>query len=76
MFSSNRCATNSEASLVSSSISIANSSPPSRAVVSARARSAREAPCDDPDHLVARLMPQRVVDRLEVVEVEEEDGER
>ena len=40
------------------------------------ARGTREAPCDDPDHLVACLMPQRVVDGLEVVKVEEEDGER
>ena len=29
----------------------------------------------DPQHLVASLVPERVVDVLEVVDVDEEDGE-
>ena len=56
---------------------IANSSPPTRAIVSAR-RGSQDASrrADGREQPVARDVPEAVVDRLEVVEVEEEHGDR
>ena len=50
----------------------ANSSPPSRAAVSPERTHARHATSYLGEHLVADRMTERVVDRLEVVEVEEQ----
>ncbi len=55
---------------------IANSSPPSRATVSPSPDRAADALRDDPEQLVADRMAERVVDALEVVEVEIEHRHR
>ena len=57
------------------SASTANSSPPNRAAVS-RSRAVREALGDVPQQLVAGGVPERVVDGLEVVEVDEQHREK
>ena len=57
-----------------SSSSTANSSPPKRAAVSRAADAARRAGGDLEQHLVPGGVAEAVVDRLEVVEVEEDDG--
>jgi hypothetical protein len=52
-----------------------NSSPPRRATVSPGRRQVFEAARDADEQLVADHVAERVVDYLEAVEVEEEDGE-
>ena len=59
-----------------SSRSSANSSPPSRAAVSPARMHAVQAPGDLHEHLVAGHVAERVVDVLEVVEIEQQDGAR
>ena len=53
--------------------STANSSPPNRAIRSVRSRSGAQPDRDVPEQQVAGVVAERVVDRLEVVEVEERD---
>ena len=61
---------------LSPSIRTANSSPPNRATVSL-ARIGAPQPLADPDHqLVPDRVPEGVVHRLEVVEVDEQQGQR
>ena len=54
----------------------ANSSPPRRARMPAPARRGLQAPGDLDQHAVAELVPERVVDGLEVIEVEQQHGAR
>ncbi len=61
---------------VESSIRMANSSPPSRATVSAARAQERKRSAASDQQLVALAVPEAVVDLLEVVEVEEEHGDR
>ncbi len=59
-------------SALASGSRIANSSPPSRATASELRRRVAQEVGDGHDQLVAGLVPERVVDCLEVVEVEHE----
>ena len=59
-----------------SSVTMTNSSPPKRAVVSPAAHLRLEPPGDDREHLVAERVAERVVDRLEGVEVAEQHRAR
>ena len=61
---------------VASSSRIANSSPPSRAPVSAARRQSLQPLADLAEHEVAGRVAERVVDRLEVVEVHEQHRHR
>ncbi len=58
-----------------SSIKMANSSPPKRAAVSVVPHSLEQTNGDLLQHLVAGRVAEAVVDRLEVVEVEEDHGD-
>ena len=58
-----------------SSISTANSSPPSRATVSSTRTAERIRATDLVEQLVAGGVPEQVVDALEAVQVAEQDGE-
>ena len=60
---------------MTSSMRMMNSSPPSRATVSAVANAALQPPADRDQELIAHLVTQAVVDELETVDVEEEDTE-
>ena len=71
-----RLATACGASIAAFSSRTANSSPPSRAAVSAGPKRAGETMADGDQQLVAGAMPQAVVDRLEIVEIQEEDRQR
>ena len=71
-----RPATACGASIAAFSSRTANSSPPSRAAVSTGRRVPPSRCADGHQQLVARPVPQAVVDRLEVVEIQEQDGQR
>jgi hypothetical protein len=60
----------------SSSSSTANSSPPNRATVSVLAHAPLQPPRHGHQQLVAHVVAERVVDHLEAVQVQEEDGGR
>ena len=62
-------------SVPSCSRSTANSSPPNRATTSRARRQAAEPPGDGPEQVVAGGVAEAVVDRLEAVEVDEQDGD-
>ena len=70
-----RSATANDSASESTSQRTTNSSPPSRATVSEPRIDVLQARAERDEEVVARLVAERVVDRLELVDVEQQDGD-